>query len=385
MKRANGEGTIKKRKNGTWEAQYVSGQDEHGKLIRRSIYGKTQDEVRKKLNSVINDIDNGVYIAPDDMTVAEWFDIWLKEYNGNVKESTKSQYEYQGRCHIKPMIGSKKLQKITAPSLQKFINERYDEGNGLSPKSCRNLHGVLHKLFNQAVLCGYIKNNPVSAVQLPRVEKKEMHILSGNNLKAFLAECKGKAYYELFFVDVFTGMRESEIIGLTWDCVDFKKGTITIEKQFKRERQQGGGNEYRFDTLKNGKTRVISPAPAVFDCLMHIRAEQAENRLKYGSSYNNEHDLVFTNEIGGHLSPVTVYGCFKRRVDAIGCQDVRFHDLRHSYASICIQNKIDFKTISESMGHFSTAFTMDTYGHLTDQLRKDASKKMQSFIKKISV
>lgn len=383
MKRANGEGCIVKRKNGTWEARYTAGRDDNGKLIRRSIYGRTQAEVRKKLSAVTNDINTGVYVAPDAMTVREWFDLWIKEYNGNVKESTRSQYEYQGRCHIKPVIGYKKLQSITAPALQKFINERFD--NGLSAKSCRNLHGVLHKLFNQAVLCGYIKSNPVSAVQLPRVEKKEMHILSGNDLKAFLTECQGKVYSDLFFVDVFTGMRESEIIGLTWDCVDFEKGIITIEKQLKRERKSGGANEYRFDTLKNGKTRVISPAPAVFDCLKRERAKQAENRLKYGSAYNNEYNLVFTNEIGEHLSPVTLYGCFKRRVDAIGLPDVRFHDLRHSYAVISIENNVDYKTISESMGHFSVAFTLDVYGHVSDRMRKESADRVQAYIEQIGV
>ena len=131
MKRANGEGTIKKRKNGTWEGQYVAGRDEKGKLIRRSVYGKTQAEVRKKLSAVTNVLDTGVYIAPAALTVAEWFDIWLNEYNGSVKVSTKSQYDYQGRIHIKPVIGSIKLQKITAPILQKFINDRFE--NGLSP------------------------------------------------------------------------------------------------------------------------------------------------------------------------------------------------------------------------------------------------------------
>ena len=385
MKRANGEGSIRQRNKNLWEARYTVGTDENGKPIRRSVYGKTQAEARKKLNAVVNDIDNGVYVAPDEMTVAEWYDIWMKEYNGNVKDSTRSQYEYQGRCHIKPMIGNRKLQKITAPILQKFINDSYNEGDGLSPKSCRNLHGVLHKLFNQAVLCGYIKHNPVSAVQLPRVEKKEMHFLSGNTLEAFLAEIKGKAYENLLFCDVFTGLRESEIIGLTWDCVDFENGTIRIEKQFKRERQPKGGNKYRFDTLKNGKTRVISPAPAVFDCLKRERAEQAKNRLKYGSSYSNEHNLVFTNEIGGHLSPVTVYGCFKRRVEAIGCPEVRFHDLRHTHAVIRIQNGDDFKTISEDMGHATVAFTMDVYGHVSDKMKRDSADRMQKFINSMSV
>ncbi len=385
MKRANGEGTISKRKNGTWEAKYCVGKDENGKLIRRTVYGKTQAEARKKLNAVINDLDNGVYIAPSHMTVAEWFDIWLNEYNGNVKDSTKSQYAYQGRCHIKPVIGNIKLQKITAPALQKFINDSYNNGKGLSPKSCRNLHGVLHKLFNQAVLCEYIKHNPVTAVRLPRVEKKEMHFLSGDSIKAFKAEIKDKAYENLFFCAVFTGMRESELIGLTWDCVDFENGRITINKQLKRERQPQGGNEYRFDTVKNGKTRVISPPPAVFECLKRERAEQAKNRLKYGSSYDNEHNLVFTNETGGHLSPVTVYGCLKRRVNTIGHPEIRFHDLRHTYAVIRIQNGDDFKSISEDMGHATVAFTMDVYGHVSEQMRQDSVDRMQKFIDSISI
>lgn len=384
MKRANGEGTIRQRKTGLWEGLYSAGKDANGKNIRRSVYGKTQAEVRKKLSAIANDLDKGEYISPDKITVAEWFDIWISEYNGNVKESTKSQYEYQGRCHIKPVLGGKKLQKITAPALQKFINDRYDEGKGLSPKSCRNLHGVLHKMFNQAVLCGYIKHNPVIAVQLPRVEKKEMKIISGEKLKAFLKECKGKAYENLFFVDVFTGLRESEIIGLTWDCIDFDKGIITIEKQLKRERKKGGSNEYRFDTLKNGKIRRIAPAPAVFDHLKAERRKQAENSLKYGTAFSNGSNLVFTNEIGEHLSPVSLYGCFKRRVSAIGLPDVRFHDLRHSYAVLCIENNVDIKTISESLGHYSVAFTLDVYGHVSEKMLNDSSDKMQSYINRIS-
>ena len=378
MKRANGEGMIRKRSNGTWEGRYTVGKDEHGKLIRRSVYGKTQKEVVQKIAVLTNDIISGTYIEPEKMTVSEWADIWLREYNGNVKQSTCAQYAYQCRVHIKPGIGSIRLQKVTAHVLQAFINERHD--SGLSAKSCRNLHGVLHKMLNQAVLCGYIKNNPVIAVQLPRVEKKEMLTITGDDLKKFLAEIKGKPYEHLFFVDVFTGMRESEIIGLTWDCVDFKKGIIRVEKQFKRERKTEGGNEYKFDTLKNGKTRVITPAPFVFDVLKLVKAEQAKNRLKYGSSYNNEHNLVFTSETGNHLSPVSVYGCFKRRVSAIGFSNLRFHDLRHSFATISLQNGDDIKTVSENLGHATVAFTLDVYGHVTDKMRKDSADRMQKYI-----
>lgn len=382
MKRANGEGTIKKRKNGTWEGQYVAGKDENGKVIRRSIYGRTQKEVAQKLTAVLNDMNTGTYIEPDKMTVSEWCKIWLKEYNSNVKSSTLAQYSYLNRCHITPKIGTIRLQKVTAPQLQKFINERHE--SGLSPKSCRNLHGVLHKIFNQAVLCGYIKNNPVVAVQLPKVQKKEMQTITGENLKKFLQEIKGKQYCDLFTVALFSGMRESELIGLTWDCIDFEKRIIRIEKQLKRERQADGGNKYIFDTLKNGKTRVISPAPLVFEVLHRVKAEQAKNRLQCPSMYSNESNLVFTSELGKHLSPVTVYGCFKRRVSAIGLPSVRFHDLRHTYATLALQNGDDLKTVSESLGHFSASFTADVYAHVTEKMRKDSADRMQRFYDSIS-
>ena len=380
-KRANGEGSIRKRPNGKWEARYTV--TENGKTIRKSIYADSQSEARKKLTAVTNEINTGEFIAPDSITVSEWFDIWIQNYCKAIKQSTISRYESDGRNHIKPIIGKQRLQKITAPALQKFINERHE--NGLAAKSCRNLHGVLHELFNQAVLCGYIKSNPVSAVKLPRVEQKEMNFLVGDDLKAFFAECKGKVYDDLFFVDVFPGLRLSEIIGLSWDCIDFKKGTITIDKQLKRERKTGGSNEYRFDSLKNGKKRVIAPAPAVFQVLKRTRAKQAENRLKYGSAYSNEFNLVFTDEVGSHFSPVTVYGCFKRRVKAIGRPEVRVHDLRHSYAVISIESGVDIKTVSESMGHYSVAFTLDIYGHVSDKMRKDSADKLQRYIREIGV
>ena len=119
MKRPNGEGTIKKRKGGGWEAQYVAGRNKDGKLIRRSVYGRTQAEVSKKLTALTNDLNNGVYIAPDQITVAEWFDIWTRDYLGNVKESTKAQYDYQKRIHIVPELGKTQLQKLTPPMIQR--------------------------------------------------------------------------------------------------------------------------------------------------------------------------------------------------------------------------------------------------------------------------
>ena len=376
-KRANGEGFIRKRKNGLWEGQYTVGRGQNGKLIKKSVYGKSQKEVAQKITALTNDINTGVYIAPDSITVGEWFDIFLKDYNGSVKASTVAQYEYQVRQNIKPTLGNIPLQKLTAPMIQRLYNSKLET---LSAKSIKNLHGVMHKGLNQAVLCQYLKHNPCAACKLPRVEHKEMKTITGIDLKRFLNEIKGKPFEWLFFVDVFTGMRESEIIGLTWDCVDFDRGIIEIKKQLKRARNLSGGNDYVFDTLKNGKSRVIAPASIVFSALKKVKALQAENNLKYGTSFCNEDNLVFTDELGRHLCAPTVWRAFKARAAAIGLPDVRFHDLRHSYATISLENGDDAKTVSENLGHATVSFTLDIYGHVTDRMKKESADRMSRYI-----
>lgn len=378
MKRPNGEGTIKKRKSGIWEAQYVAGRDKNGKLIRRSIYSRSQGELSKKLTSLTNDLNTGLYIAPDQITVKEWFDLWTSEYLGSVKESTKAQYDYQKRIHIVPALGDIPLQKLTAPMIQRFYNNKL--ACGLSPKSIKNLHGIMHRSLNQAVLCQYLKVNPCLACQLPRVEKKEMKTITGDDLKAFLKEIKGKPFEDELYFAVFTGMREAEIVGLTWDCVDFDKQIIRVVKQLKRERKFSGKNEYVFDTLKNGKTRIVSPAPAVFNLLKRVRSKQMENKLMSRNCFQNEYNLVFTDELGEHISTSTMYHAFKARATAIGLPDLRFHDLRHSFATISLENGDDIKTVSENLGHATVAFTLDVYGHVTDKMRKDSAERMQKYI-----
>ena len=386
MKRANGEGTISKRKNGTWEGKYTVGRNAEGKLIRKTIYGKSQKEVAQKITALTNDLNTGLYIAPEQTTFGQWLDIWHDEYLGGVKESTATQYKYHIEFNIKPYLGHIQLQKLTAPMIQKLYRKRMEEasegGKKLSAKSIKNLHGVIHKALDKAVQCRYIKFNPSDACELPRIEKKEMKVLKDAYLGMFLTEIKGKKYESLFFVDVFTGMREGEILGLTWDCVDFDNGIIHIEKQLKRK--HGTNNAYFFDTLKNGKTRTVVPAPVVFDVLRKVKKEQAENKLKYGTSYENPDNLVFTNEIGQHIGVEALWQAFKRRAIAIGIPDLRFHDLRHSYATISIQNGDDIKTVSESLGHATVAFTLDVYGHVTDKMKRDSADRMQKFIDSIS-
>lgn len=179
-------------------------------------------------------------------------------------------------------------------------------------------------------------------------------------------------------MDLFTGLRQGEIIGLTWDCVDFEKGVICVEKQLRKDHR--GGSKYEFSSLKNGKTRVVTPAPIVFSVLRKVKARQEKWAEQAGDSYYNQYNLVFTNEIGSHLNSVTVYNHLKAVLKRIGLETISFHDLRHTFTTISLQNGDDIKTVSDNLGHATVAFTLDVYGHVTDQMSKASANRMQAFI-----
>ncbi len=390
-KRGNGEGSIRQRKNGLWEGLYVSGRDSEGKIQRKSVYGKTKREVIEKLAAITNDIRTGVFLPPDKITVSEWSKIWIKDYLVDVTDSTKNQYDYQFRIHINPELGSVKLQKLTGAMIQSFYQKvqtphkiktekRIINSKGLSPKSVKNLHGVLHSCMDQAIKVGYIKFNPCDACVIPKVVKKEMNTVT--DINQFFQIISRDEYENLFIFAVFTGMRQGEIIGLTWDCVDFDNRIITVEKQLRRDHGQAG-EEYKFTTPKNHKKRIISPAQFVFDALKKERRKQRENKLKLGERFNNEDNLVFTNEMGRHLCGGTIYDHWKALLKANGIEkNIRFHDLRHSFATISLENGEDIKTVSENLGHATVAFTMDTYAHVTDAMKKRSGDRMQEFIER---
>jgi integrase len=379
MKRANGEGCIRQRKNGIWEGIVTTGRDPGtGKLIRKSYFGKTQAEVRKKLTALSHDLDEGTYLEPSRMTVGQWMDVWHREYLGGVKPYTVSQYGTQIKVHLKPALGATRLQLLTAPMIQSMYNSELR--NGLSAKSIRNLHGVLHKALSQAMKLEYIRNNPCDACELPRIEKHEIKPLEGDYVNRFLQEISGSRFETLYIVTLFTGMRQGEILGLTWDCVNFKNSTINIRRQLQKERIEGGGGMYHFVPLKNDKERMITLAPSVFALLSRHGQRQNEWRLRAGELWNNPLNLVFTDETGHHLYSHTVFENFKRIVKQIGLGGTRFHDLRHTYATLAIQNGDDIKTVSHNLGHATVAFTLDVYGHVTEKMKEESAARMEAYI-----
>ncbi len=380
-KGAKGGGTIRQRPDGLWEARYTLGINPGtGKQIQKSVYGKTQKEVRQKLTAITAEIDNGSYQEPCKMTVNEWLDIWLADYQIGVKDSTAYLYERQAKLYLRPALGNIPLEMLKAHTIQRLYNSLSQEHDGqpaLSAKTIKNIHGVLHKALQQAVLLNYIRYNPTTACVLPKIVKKEIHPLTDQQTAQLLNLLKGSKYEIPLTVDLFTGLREGELLGLMWDCVDFEKGTLLINKQLRREQKKGG--EYYFSPPKNNKSRCLTLAPSVIQLFRLQKLEQNSMRMEASDAWE-EHGLIFTNQTGGYLSYRTVYDCFKRIVRNIGAPATRFHDLRHTFAVASIKSDDDIKTVQENLGHATAAFTLDVYGHFTDDMRSVSAQRMEGFI-----
>lgn len=384
---AKGSGMIRKRPDGRWEARYTIGIDPGtGKQLRRSVYGSTQAEVRRKLTEAACQIDNGSYIEPSKYHLAQWLEIWLSDYTGNIKPYTLDTYTRNIKNHIKPALGNARLTELNAVMIQQFINNmakpKVEGGKGLAPKTVKNVAGTLHCALDQAARLGFIASNPASACKLPRCEKVAIRPLHDEEITYFLQAIKGHRFETLFLVDLFTGMRQGEILGLGWDSIDFKKGNIRIYRQL-QQRQIKGDFNYYFASLKNDKPRVVVPAPFIMQRLKAQKCSQMETRMRVGELWNNEYDLVFTDEFGHCLSRRTVYKQFKTLVANIGLPETRFHDLRHSFATMSLQSGVDIKTLSETLGHYSAAFTLDVYADSTDRMKHEAANKMEAFAKGI--
>ena len=382
---AQGAGTIRKKtvmRNGQaytyWEARLTIGSDPGtGKQIQKSFSGKTQKEVREKLQAAAVAVNDSTYLEPSKITFGEWLKIWQDEYIGDVKPLTVAAYKQSIRLYLTPNLGAIKLQSLTAVDIQKVYNKLTKGEKPLSAKTIKNLHGVCHRALQQAVEIGYIRFNPSDACKLPRVEKHEMKPLDDEKIQAFMKTVSGHKYEYIYLVTLFTGMREGEVLGLTWDCVDFDSNSILINRQLQKMRD---GSGYVLASTKSDKARRITAAPFVMNILKKQQEKQNSEKKTAQDMWSNEWDLVFTNGLGEHLCAVTVYNCFKRICRDAGFEYTRFHDLRHSYAVAALRAGDDIKTVQSNLGHATASFTLDVYGHCTDQMKLESANRMERFI-----
>ena len=374
---AKNSGSVRLRQDGLWEARAII----NGK--RRSFYAEKQGDALKAMRAAQKAEDDGVYFEPTKLTVERWLHTWLDEYiSQSAKPLTLSTYRNRTDVHIIPALGKIKLSDLNATQIQVFYNNLSREGK-LSPKTVKNIHGILHKALEQAVKLRYIAYNAADACELPRVEKHEIQPLTEEQIAAFLAEIKnGEPLRDLFTVTLFTGMREGEVCGLAWDAVDFNSGTIAIRQQLQKQKEKGG--DYYIATTKSGKTRILTPAPFIMDILKRIFREQKLAQLQAGSAWDNQWNLVFVDAIGHHIIPQTVLKHFKAICSRIGRPDARFHDLRHTYAVVSLQEGDDVKTVQENLGHATASFTLDVYGHVSEKMKQDSAERMQKYREKFN-
>ncbi|OUN18720.1 site-specific integrase [Pseudoflavonifractor sp. An85] len=372
-KRANGEGSIRKRKDGRWEGRYTAGHDpETGKAIYKNVLGRSQAEVKEKLKQAIGEIQALDITKAGKYTVGEWMEVWFQDY-AKIKVRPSSHQTYQGYIHnhIRPNIGEIPLEKLTSLDLQKFYKKLLTTGRvdrleakgqpkGLSAKTVRNIHQILSSALKLAQEQRLILTNPAEGCALPRVEHQEMKTLTTVQLASFFQEARESGVFELYYLELATGLRRGELLGLKWEDVDLERGDLRVRRQVSRingevvEAPLKTKNAYRTLPLAEDTVSVLK-----------------EQRKKVGNS-----PWVFPSPNGGPISPDSVLHMLHRVLKRAGLPKVRFHDLRHTFATLALQNGVDVKTVSGMLGHFSAGFTLDTYAHITSAAQRQAVQTM---------
>lgn len=373
-RRGHGEGTIFQRKDGRWCAAITTGRDASGKLKRSYIYGKTRKEVQEELTKSLRDQQQGLLVDPSRQTVREFLMRWLEDcVKGTAAPKTYEDYGCVVRRHLIPTIGPIQLTKLSPQHLQRLYREKQDSG---LTRMVQLIHAVLHRALNQALKWNIVPRNVADAVDVPRVAKKEMRALSPEEAGKFLEAAQDDRLHALYVLTVSTGLRLGEVLGLKWLDTDLDAGTIQVQRAL-----QWGKDGFYFTEPKTARSRriVMLPAMAVTALKKH-RAKQAEERLALGEVWQDI-GMVFTSTIGTPLNPSDLRNrSFHKILERAGLPRIRFHDLRHTAASLLLAAGENPKVVQEMLGHSTIRMTMDTYSHTIPSLQKQAAAKMDSIL-----
>ena len=376
-RRANGEGNIRKRKDGRWEGRYTVGHDpETGKAIIKNVLGKTQAEVKEKLKKAIEENVGIDYGRAKTYTVGNWLGVWYENY-AKIKMRPSTYLTYHGYIenHIKPQLGKIPLNDLTTLHLQQFYKKLLAEGRverieaqkqpkGLSAKTVRNIHQIISSALKLANEQRLIARNPADGCALPKAEHKEMQTLPVEQLTSFLREAKDSGLFALYYIDLTTGLRRGELLGLKWTDIDLEKGDLRVQRQIGRI----DGKIIEMPLKTKNAYRTLPLSADAISVLM-------QQRRKTGNS-----EWVFPSPIGGPMSPDSVLHMLHRVLKRAGLPKVRFHDLRHTFATLALQNGVDVKTVSSMLGHYSAGFTLDTYAHVTTDAQLKAAQTMGNIL-----
>ena len=371
-RRGNGEGTIYRRDDlGTWCAVLtVDGR-------RKYLYGKTRQDVARKLSAAIEAREKGILVTAPQHPLGRYLDQWLAEsVKPRVRPWTFKGYEVLIRLHIKPVIGRVPLQKLTPQHVQRLMNQMI--AGGASPKTASYALGTLRTALNEAMRWGVVSRNVAALVRRPRVDRFEIQPLSPVEARRFLEVASEDRLGSLYSVALTMGLRQGEALGLRWQDVDLDAGLLHV--RFQLQRIDGQGLQL-VAPKTNQSRRSLAMPPTIVANLRSHKARQAQERLKAGSIWR-ETGLVFTTEIGTGLDGPNVTKAFQRLLAKADLPHRRFHDLRHSCASLLLAQNVAPRVVMEVLGHSQISLTMNTYSHVLPELKREAAVQMEAILHK---
>lgn len=368
-KHANGEGGIRKRPDGRYEARFTLPDGR-----RRSICGKTREEVSTAMTAALDARNKGLPVAVDGkQTVKTYLEGWLEAIEANVRPKTYAGYESYCRLHTIPMLGKVKMVKLTPQQLQALYSKKI--GAGMSPTTANHMHAMIHKALDQAVRWGVVARNVADLVDPPKVKRQEMKVLSGEQPRAFLEAASGDRLEALYVLAVTTGMRQGELLALRWRDVDLEDGTLRVTATMQRISKKGIGPS---EPKTAGSRRQIALTGMAVAALRRHRARQAEERLHAGAMWQDG-DLVFCNHYGRPIEASNLTRrSFHPLLEKAGLPSVRFHDLRHTAATLLLRKKVPVKVVSEMLGHSQVGITLNIYAHVLPDMQREATAAMEA-------
>ena len=372
-KRGNGEGSIHRRKDGGWCAQYTVYTGEGRK--RKTLYGKTRQEVATKLAKALSDREGGLVFDTSNLTLGDYLNHWVHgSVRDSVKQRTFENYEGVVRKHLIPALGRIKLKALSPAHVQEFYRFKID--SGLSAGSVRNIHATLHKALKQAVRWGLIPRNVTEATTAPRSIKKEMQPLTPDHARILLDAARGDRFEALYVLAITTGLRRGELLGLRWQDVDLKRGYLQVRQQLIRTKKG-----LSFTTPKGSKSRSVKLTQRAVESLKSHRKCQLEDKLRLVGLWQDT-DLVFTTRRGTPFHPDSLTKrSFEPLMKRAGLPPIRLHDLRHTFATILLAKGTHPKVVQEMLGHASISQTIDTYSHVLPDLQIEAAAAMEDVLR----
>ena len=383
-KKSNGEGTIYQIKSG-WASQITIGHDPiTGKLTRKYFSANTKKALILKIDEYKSSRITGTYIEPSKLTVKDWLELWLETYKkNNVSPKTYDEIEYQVNSHIIPSLGHILLQSLKTEDIQKMYNNKFDNGKldgsgGLSAKTIKHFHTALRQALNKALDLGYIPKNPSVNCELPKdIKLKKEYLSIEEQVKVFKSINSTDRYELAILFDFGTGLRQGELIALTWNDIDFDKENINVNKSYStsKNRDLNISNKY-VNTIKAPKNKSSNreiPIPKSFvPLLKKHKLNMIEENLAAGRN-NDLYNIVFQSRNGTHLNPKNIDRSWRKLLRKTQIEHIPLHGIRHSFASRLAEAGVNPAVAQQLLGHSSISTTLTIYTHISQDLKRSAA------------